>query len=129
MPGRGKNRSQESAHGARIFSVDSARMLDHELDAALDPETEARLKELATLKGRSPEELALEALQEKLAVESEPGDLLSPEEWLQRFDAWVSRHKSRNRRLGQFRAWLASKPGGNQDADFSRESIYGNRGE
>ncbi len=77
----------------------------------LTPETEARLKEQASLTGRSPEELALEALQEKLAVESQPGEVLSP-----------------GSRLAEFRAWLASRPTGNPNADFSRESIYGNRG-
>jgi hypothetical protein len=76
----------------------------------LTPETESRLKEQASLSGRSPEELALEALQEKLADEPTSSPPLSPEEWLRRFDAWVSDHKSRNPRL-----------------DDSRDSIYPDR--
>jgi predicted transcriptional regulator len=78
----------------------------------LTPATEAKLREQASLAGRSPEELALEALQDRLAVESEPCEVQSP-----------------GSRLAEFRAWLASRPVGNPDADFSRESIYGDRGE
>jgi hypothetical protein len=55
----------------------------------LNPETEARLKEQANLTGRSLEELALEALQDKLAGEPTLAHVLSPEEWLLQFDAWV----------------------------------------
>jgi hypothetical protein len=78
----------------------------------LSPETEAKLREQATLTGRSLESVALEALEEKLSVGPEPGDVLP-----------------RSERLAEFRSWLSSMPGGNPDADFSRESIYGNRGE
>ena len=76
----------------------------------LTQETEARLKEQASLSGRSLEELALEALQEKLSGEPISPPLLSPEEWLRQFDAWVGDHKSRNPRL-----------------DDSRDSMYPDR--
>ncbi len=78
----------------------------------LTPETEAKLKLQAAHSGKSLETLALEALQEGLAVVPEPGEALSS-----------------SSRLAEFRAWLASMPGGNPNADFSRETIYGNRGE
>ena len=77
----------------------------------LTEETAARLKEQASLAGKSPEDLALEALQEKLA-DDDAGVTLSPAT-----------------RLAEFHAWLASMPGGNPAADFCRESIYGTRGE
>jgi hypothetical protein len=82
------------------------------LTLRLTPETEARLKERASLTGTSLEELVLQALQEKLAAEVECEETPSP-----------------GSRLEEFRAWLASKPAGNPHADLSRESIYGNRGE
>lgn len=75
----------------------------------LNAETEARLREQADLTGKSPEALALEALQEKLSGEM-PFETLSTEEWLSQFDAWVSEQRSRN---PQF--------------DDSRESIYPDR--
>ena len=79
----------------------------------LTPETEARLKEQASLMGRSPEELALQALQEKLAAGPEPGEALSP-----------------GTRLAEFRAWLSSHPSSSaRKLDDSRESIYEGRGE
>jgi predicted transcriptional regulator len=78
----------------------------------LSADTEAKLKEQARLTGRSPEELAVEALQEKLAYGLEPAMSLST-----------------SSRLAEFHAWLASMPAGNPNADLSRESIYGNRGE
>jgi hypothetical protein len=78
----------------------------------LKPETEAKLREQATLTGRSVENLALEALEEKLSAGPEPGEALPL-----------------SAELAEFRDWLVSMPGGNPEADFSRESIYGNRGE
>lgn len=78
----------------------------------LTPETEAKLKVQAVRSGKSLETLVLEALEEGLAMVPEPGEALSP-----------------SSRLAEFRAWLASMPGGNPSADFSRDTIYGNRGE
>jgi hypothetical protein len=75
-------------------------------------DTEAKLKEQARLTGKSPEELAVEALQEKLAYDPEP-----------------AMSRSVSSRLAEFRAWIASMPAGNPDADISRESIYRNQGE
>lgn len=76
----------------------------------LTPETEARLKEHAALAGKRPEDLALEALQDKLSGEPVAPPALPPEEWLRQFDAWVSHHESRNPRV-----------------DDSRESLYPDR--
>ncbi len=76
----------------------------------LTPETEAKLKEQAALSGKKPEELALEALQDKLEAESVSAPSLSTDEWLRQFDAWVSDHRSRNPRV-----------------DDSRDSIYPDR--
>jgi hypothetical protein len=78
----------------------------------LKAETEMKLRKRATLTGQSLETLALEALEEKLATGPEPGEVLPL-----------------STRLAELRAWLASMPGGNPNADFSRESIYGKRGE
>ena len=78
----------------------------------LTPETEAKLKERASLTGKNPEVVAIEAIQEQLSVAAEPGEMLSAKS-----------------RLAEFRDWLSSMPGGNPRADFSRDSIYGNRGE
>jgi len=69
----------------------------------LNPETEARLKEQADLTGRSLEELALEALQDKLSGEPTFPAALAPEEWLRQFDAWVGEHRSRNPRFDDSR--------------------------
>ena len=76
----------------------------------LTPETEAKLKERAILVGKRPEDLALEALNERLNGEPVSAPTLPVEVWLQEFDAWVSGHTSRN---PQF--------------DDSRESIYPDR--
>jgi len=79
----------------------------------LTPETEARLRQQASLSGRSPEQVIIEALQEKLALEAETEASQSPAT-----------------RLTEFRAWLASHPSSAATVlDDSRESIYGNRGE
>jgi hypothetical protein len=76
----------------------------------LTPETEARLKVQAALLGKRPEELALEALQDKLSGDAPSSPTLTTEEWLRQFDAWVSDHESRNPRV-----------------DDSRETIYPDR--
>jgi hypothetical protein len=79
----------------------------------LPPQTEARLKEQATRMGKSPEELALEALQERLAIDSQAEASSSPAS-----------------RLAEFQAWLAAHPASStQVLDDSRESIYRGRGE
>lgn len=73
----------------------------------LSPELEAKLHEHSRREGKEPEVVALEAIDEKLAESCEPPKLASKEE-----------------RLAAFRAFIASKPDGNPDADISRESIY-----
>lgn len=73
----------------------------------LPPETEAKLKEQANLMGRSLEDLALEALEDKLSTEPAPTPVLSSEDWNLQFDAWVHGHSSRNPHF-----------------DDSRDSIY-----
>lgn len=77
----------------------------------LTPEIEAMLKDKANYAGRSPEELALEVLQDGLAMEAQPNAILPP-----------------GSRLAELRAWQATRPRGNPNADFSRESIYDDRG-
>jgi hypothetical protein len=100
-------------HGFRGCDMIEFGGLDMNLILHLTPETEAWLKEQANLTGRSPEDLALEALQEKVAYESEPGTALSP-----------------SSRLAEFRAWLSSHPASTaRILDDSRESIYDGRGE
>jgi hypothetical protein len=76
----------------------------------LTPETEIRLQEIVSLTGRKPEELALEALQDKLSGEPGTPAALPIGEWLQEFDAWVRGHESRNPHM-----------------DDSRDSIYPDR--
>jgi hypothetical protein len=80
----------------------------------LPPEIESRLVEAAEQTGRSPEDLALEALGEKLSSGDEPAaDRLS-------FDRWQKR----------FRDALAALPASKATfVDDSRESIYEDRGE
>jgi hypothetical protein len=78
----------------------------------LSPELEAKLCEQAKVTGKPLEELALEALQEKLIAEAEALSGLPPEAWLR-----------------EFRAFTAASPKGNVNADLSRESIYEGRGE
>ena len=85
----------------------------------LRPETEAKLKEQAAAGGKSPEELALIALEERLAAgfgqpaEAQTSqDPISAEEWMADFRKWAESH----RRL-------------EHEADDSRESIYVGRGE
>jgi predicted transcriptional regulator len=76
----------------------------------LTPETEAKLSEQAALTGKRPEELALEALHDSLSSESTASSELSSAEWLEKFDAWVNDHKSRN-----------------PEFDDSRDSVYPDR--
>ena len=78
----------------------------------LPPETEERLRQSAAETGKTPEALALEALDEKLACEEGVHETPSPGEWLRQFDAWVGELKSRN-----------------PNVDDSRDSIYEGRGE
>ena len=78
----------------------------------LPPETEAKLKEQAAATGRAPEELALQALEEQLAVSGQPLVTLSADEWIADIRAWAQSHRSLP-----------------HDADDSRESIYAGRGE
>jgi hypothetical protein len=76
----------------------------------LPPETEARLRQASAESGKAPEALALEALDEKLATDFSSGPELSREEWLRRFNEWMSLVKSRN-----------------PNVDDSRESFYPDR--
>jgi predicted transcriptional regulator len=76
----------------------------------LPPETENRLRELATLTGKNPEAVALEALREKLSDESAP--------------------LPQSTSAAEFKAWLATHPSSTTaNFDDSRESIYEGRGE
>jgi hypothetical protein len=77
----------------------------------LPAETEAILLQQARATGKEVETLALEALSEKLCSDS-PSPMLALAEWHARLDAMIE-----------------SMPHGNPDADFSRDSIYGGRGE
>lgn len=77
----------------------------------LTPELEAQLHAEASRSGKDPSSLILEALEEKLAWPPEPERLTTSSQ------------------LAAFRDWVASMPESNIQADFSRESIYGNRGE
>jgi hypothetical protein len=79
----------------------------------IPPDTEAQLKEQAELVGKSPEDLALEALQEKLASSADSAEMLPPDT-----------------RLAEFRDWMASHPVSlARDLDDSRDSIYEGCGE
>lgn len=80
------------------------------LTLALSPELEARLRHQAEVAGKPVEQLALEALEEKLNSEVVASEILPPEEWLAVFDDWMSRHTSRN-----------------PEVDDRRESIYPDR--
>jgi hypothetical protein len=76
----------------------------------LPPETEVRLRQAAQESGKTPETLALEALDDKLSSEFSSEPELSREEWLRRFNEWMSQVKSRN-----------------PNVDDSRESFYPDR--
>jgi hypothetical protein len=76
----------------------------------LTAETEERLKERASVIGKDPKTVALEAIEEKLAEES----------------ALLPQAAS----LAEFQAWLAAHPASATHAlDDSRESIYDGRGQ
>jgi hypothetical protein len=78
----------------------------------LTPETEAKLKERASLTGKNPEVLAIEAIEDRLVNGDESVATLS-------YDAWKAK----------FDELLATMPRGNPNADLSRESEYEARGE
>lgn len=78
----------------------------------LSPELEAKLLEQARATGKPPVDLALEALQEKLAMPEDVSAMLPRSVWKQEFEAL-----------------LESMPDGNVDADLSRASVYEGRGE
>jgi hypothetical protein len=80
------------------------------LTLTLSPETEAKLTARARALGKAPEAVALEAIDERLAAESDAPTNLSVSERLKQFDAWVGSHQSRNPNL-----------------DDSRESFYPDR--
>lgn len=79
----------------------------------LTPETEAWLKEEADRTGKSPEELALEALKEKVAYEAESAAVLPASSWLTEFHSWLAAHPASTAAV----------------LDDSRETIYEGRGE
>ena len=78
----------------------------------LTPEIEAKLHEQSILTGKIPEELALGALEEQLAVASQPAPGLSADEW-----------------VADLRAWAASHRHLPFNIDDGRESIYAGRDE
>jgi len=78
----------------------------------LTPETEAKLVEYAATTGKAPEELALRALEEQLAISAQPPSAISADEWVADIGAWAAGHRSRS-----------------GDANDSRESIYAGCGE
>jgi predicted transcriptional regulator len=82
------------------------------LTVHLSPELEAKLREQARATGKPPEDLVLEALQDKLAMPEDASVMLPRSIWKQ-----------------EFQALLESMPDGNVDADLSRASVYEGRGE
>lgn len=80
------------------------------LNVKLSPEIEARLRQQVIQTGKSPEDLVLEALRDKLCGEPVSTPSLTSEEWLRQFDEWVTSHSTRNPQL-----------------DDSRGSIYPDR--
>lgn len=78
----------------------------------LSPELEARLVEQAATIGKSPETLALEALEEKLIVEPVAPTERDHQAWRARLQAIIDRH-----------------PVVDHFVDDSRDSIYEGRGE
>jgi predicted transcriptional regulator len=77
----------------------------------LPAELEARLRQEARAAGKAPEDLAVEALEEKLSCEPSTAEIP--------LDQWQA----------EFREWIAAMPRGNPDADLGRDSIYEGRGE
>jgi hypothetical protein len=82
------------------------------LKLKLPLELEIKLREQAKTEGKPLEELAIEALQEKLVAEPESTSALSAEAWLK-----------------EFFLFTADSPKGNVNADLSRDSIYEGRGQ
>lgn len=85
------------------------------VNLSLSPETEAKLKELATAEGKDLASLVLEAVEDKLAVADDiarPRQNLSADQWVARLRKWAASHRSLP-----------------FEADDSRESIYEGRGE
>ena len=80
------------------------------LELHLKPETEAKLKQRASLAGKHVEEVVIEALEEQLNGEPVSAPTIPTDAWLREFDDWVSGHRSRN-----------------PDLDDSRESNYSDR--
>ncbi len=96
------------------FSADTGPIwydTDMNLTPHLPPETAAKLQEQATAIGKAPEESALRALEEQLAIEPQSPSAMSAEELIAEMRAWAESH----RRLPI-------------EADDSRESIYAGRG-
>jgi hypothetical protein len=75
-------------------------------------ELEARLLEQAKTEGKPPEDIALQALEDKLAYSKDSSAMLPRTVWKQ-----------------EFNALLASMPNGNVNADLTRDSVYEGRGE
>jgi uncharacterized protein (DUF1778 family) len=82
------------------------------LQIALTPETEALLRQQAEAAGTDIASFALQALEEKLAIEREERTKLSPAQRAKEFLTWVDSHRP----VGHF-------------VDDSRDSIYEGRGE
>ena len=82
------------------------------LTLQLSTETQANLSAESARTGKRPEDLALEAVEEKFSSAEPPAAALP-------LDAWQAK----------FEALIASMPRGNPDADFSRNRIYEGRGE
>jgi hypothetical protein len=82
------------------------------LNLHLPPEIETKLAEKAAITGKSPETLAIDALREQFSDEPVARPLISPDEWLKQFDAWIASHAPVEVII-----------------DDSRESIYDGRGQ
>lgn len=83
----------------------------------LSSEAEARLREYAEAAGKPISAVIAEAIEEKLAdMEDEAGDR-------------VSRPRSKEQWLKEFREWVGSHKPVSHFVDDSRESIYEGRGE
>lgn len=81
-----------------------------DLNLHLTPETEIKLQEFVVSTGKRPEEVVLEALNDKLANEPPESAAITTEEWLHQFDTWMSSLVSHNPRV-----------------DDSRDSFYPDR--
>jgi hypothetical protein len=62
------------------------------LKLELSPDVEARLRERATLTGRSPENLTLEALEEELSADVETEEVFSATSRPAEFQDWLASH-------------------------------------